>query len=146
MAKKGGTKGRKKQDPDNDNPELNPLLHVDNSESFTITTSNLLQDPTALIMDGFEKFEWKDDKITIDYDRFNERTVIVIVLRYYEYICIAETRFDYLLPLLDSGLTGKQVFEMICHCLKNRLLSNVPSFDTVFEPDISYIGKIKYYN
>lgn len=144
MAKPKGIKGKKKESPDNDNPELNPLLHVENKTDFMITTSNLLEDPAGLIYDGFEPFDLKQEEIKFDYKRFDEDSQIVIMLRYYEYLCTAIIRVDYIIPLLSSGMTGKQVFDMVCHCLKNKLLCNVPSFDTIFEPDIQYIGKIKY--
>lgn len=144
MAKPKGIKGKKKESPDNDNPELNPLLHVENKADFMITASNLLEDPAGLIYDGFEPFDLKQEEIKFDYKRFDEDSQIVIMLRYYEYLCTAIIRVDYIIPLLSSGMTGKQVFDMVCHCLKNKLLCNVPSFDTIFEPDIQYIGKIKY--
>lgn len=143
--KKGGTKGRMKAESDSDNPDLNPLLHVEDKDGFCITTSNLLMYPDALIYEGYENFNVKDENdIKFDYSRFDENTEIIIVLRYYEYICTAEMRVDYIMPLLNSGLNIKQIFAMVCHCLKNKLLCNVPSFDTVFEPDIIYIGKIRY--
>lgn len=144
MAKKKGVKGKLKVEPDNDNPELNPLLHVENKAGFTITTSNLLEDPYGIIYDDFEDFDLKEEKITFDYQRFDENATLIIMLRYYEYLCTAQIKVDYIMPLLSSGMTGKQVFDMVCHCLKNKLLCNVPSFDTIFEPDIQYIGKIKY--
>ena len=144
MAKQKGIKGKKKERPDNDDPDLNPLLHIENKRDFIITTSNLLEDPEGLIYEGFESFDLKEKEIPFDYTRFNENSLLVIMLRYYEYLCTAQIKVDYILPLLSSGMTGKQVFDMVCHCLKNKLLCNVPSFDTIFEPDIQYIGKIKY--
>lgn len=144
MAKQKGVKGKLKTEPDNDNPELNPLLHVENKAGFTITTSNLLEDPCGLIYDDFEDFDLKEEKIIFDYQRFDENATLIIMLRYYEYLCTAQIKVNYIMPLLSSGMTGKQVFDMVCHCLKNKLLCNVPSFDTIFEPDIQYIGKIKY--
>lgn len=142
--KKGGAKGRMKPESDNDNPDLNPLLHVEDKDGFSISTSNLLMYPDALIYNGYEVINVKDE-IKFDMDRFDERAEIIIILRYYEYICTAVMNVDYILPLLNSGMSIKQVFDMVCHCLKNKLLCNVPSFDTVFEPDIQYIGKIKYF-
>lgn len=143
--KKGGTKGKLKIESDNDNPDLNPLLHVENREGFNISTSNLLMYPNSLEHNGYENFNIKDDEFKFDYTRFDEQTRIIIILRYYEYICTAEMTVDYILPILNCGLNGKQVFDMVCHCLKNKLLCNVPSFDTIFEPDIQYIAKIKYF-
>lgn len=143
--KKGRTKGKLKIESDNDNPDLNPLLHVENKDGFNITASNLLMYPDGLIHDGYDNFNIKDEELKFDYNRLNEQTSIIIILRYYEYICTAEMTVGYILPILDSGLNGKQVFDMVCHCLKNKLLCNVPSFDTIFEPDIQYIAKIKYF-
>lgn len=142
MAKSKGIKGKKKEKPDNDNPELNPLLHIENKKDFIITTSNLLENPESLICEGFESFDLKT--VSFDYTRFDENSLLIIMLRYYEYLCTAQIKVEYILPLLSSGMTGKQIFDMVCHCLKNKLLCNIPSFDTIFEPDIQYIGKIKY--
>ena len=44
-----GQKGKKKTHPDTDNPDENPLLHVDNTADFSIDTANLLQDTGLLI-------------------------------------------------------------------------------------------------
>lgn len=143
-ARKGAVRGQNKLEPDTDNPAKNPLLLVENKADFTIETGNLLQDTGQLIYDGFENFDLKKDKDHFDLDKITEDSVIVILLRYYEYLCVAEFRFSYVLPLLQSGLNAKEVFDMVKHCLKNRLLTNVPTFDTIFEPDIQYTGKIKY--
>lgn len=120
------------------------MLLVENKADFTIETGNLLQDTGQLIYAGFENFDLKKDKDHFDLDKITEDSVIVILLRYYEYLCVAEFKFSYVLPLLQSGLNAKDVFDMVKHCLKNRLLTNVPTFDTIFEPDIQYTGKIKY--
>jgi hypothetical protein len=146
ISKSKGTKGQIKPKPDSDNPELNPLLHIENKHDFKIETSNLLEDPTSLIYEGFETFDLKKEKDHFDLEKLNLDTEIIITLRYYEYLCTAQFKFCYIKPLLQPGVVAmKDVFDMIKHCLKNKLLINVPSFDTVFEPDIQYIGKIKYF-
>lgn len=137
-------KGQSKLKPDNDNPEKNPLLHIENKHDFQIETGNLLEDPSGLIWKDYEGFDLSKDKDHFDISVLNRDSNIVIILRYYEYICTAKFKFDYILPLLESGLNAKDVFEMVKHSLKTRLLVNVPSFDTVFEPEIQYIGKVKY--
>lgn len=137
-------KGQAKPKPDVNDPEKNPLLFVENKTNFSISTSNLLQDPTELVIKDCEDFDPKSEKVAFDTKRIRESSKIIIILRYYEYLCTAEFTFGYIIPLLESGLTGKDVFMMVCHCLKNKLLCNVPSFDTVFEPDIIYTGKINY--
>lgn len=137
-------KGQVKGKPDNDNPENNPLLHIENKHDFSIETANLLEDPDALIYKDFVSFDLNKDKDHFDISQINNDSEIVVVLRYFEYLCTAKFRFSYVKPILMSGFVMKDVFDMIKHSLKNRLLINVPSFDTVFEPEIQYIGKIKY--
>lgn len=137
-------KGQVKGKPDNDNPEKNPLLHIENKHDFSIETANLLEDPCSLMYQGYDSFDLAKDKDHFDVDRLNNDSEIIVVLRYFEYLCTASFRFSYIKPILVSGFTMKDVFDMMKHSLKNRLLMNVPSFDTVFEPEIQYIGKIKY--
>ena len=49
-------------------------------------------------------------------------------------------------PLLQPGIiAAKDIFDMVKKKKKNKLLINVPTFDTIFEPDIQYIGKVRYY-
>ena len=139
-------KGQQKGRADNDNPEKNPLLHIENKHDFSIETDNLLEDPEALIYHDFISFDLNKDKDHFDIDQLNNDSEIVVILRYFEYLCTAKFRFSYVKPILVSGFVMKDVFEMIKHSLKNRLLMNIPSFDTVFEPEIQYIGKIKYFD
>ena len=121
-------KGRTKAKPDTDNPNENPLLHVENTADFIIETGNLLQDTDLLIFHGYEQFDMKKDKD----------------LRYFEYVCIARFRFAFIIPILESGLSAKDVFEMIKHCLHNKLLINAPTFDNIFDIEIVYTGYVKY--
>lgn len=137
-------KGQAKSKPDIDNPEKNPLLHIENKHDFQIETNNLLEDPTALVYEGFVNFDLTKETDHFDMSFLNYDSVIIVILRYYEYLCIAKFKFCYVVPTLESGIIMKDIFTMVKHCLKNRLLMNVPSFETVFEPDIQYIGKIKY--
>ena len=148
--KKNSSKGVAKTRPDNDNPELNPLLHVENKHGFSMDTDNLLESPDALIYNGYENFEITTDlnthqkTVTLDSGRLQDDTEIVVILRYYEYLCTAKMRFWYIMPMLQSGMLARDVFAMVEHSLKNKLLINVPSFETVFEPDIKYLYKVKY--
>ena len=137
---RGQAKGR----PDNDRPEDNPLLHIENKHDFSIETGNLLEDPGALAYSGFDTFDLSREKDHFDVGQLSNDSEIVVVLKYYEYLCVAKFRFSYIKPILVSGLAMKDVFDMVKHSLKNKLLVNVPSFDTVFEPEIQYIGKIQY--
>jgi hypothetical protein len=138
-------KGQAKEKSDKDNIEKNPFLHIENKHDFQIETNNLLEDPTALVYKGYEDFDLTKDADHFKTELLNYDSEIIIIMRYYEYLCSAKFKFCYVLPTLESGLIMKDVFNMVKHCLKNRLLLNVPSFETVFEPDIQYIGKIKYF-
>ena len=137
-------KGKKKTRPDTDNPDENPLLHVDNTADFSIDTGNLLQDTGLLIFPGYKVFDLKKDKDHFDTRNISQMSMIIISLRYYEYVCIAKFQFSYIIPILESGLNAKDVFDMVKHCLKNKLLTNAPKFDNIYELDIQYNGYIKY--
>ena len=139
-----GQKGKKKTRPDTDNPDENPLLHVDNTADFSIETGNLLQDTGLLIFQEYEMFDLKKDKDHFDTNKLSHMSMIIISLRYYEYVCIAKFQFSYIIPILESGLNAKDVFDMVKHCLKNKLLTNAPTFDNIYELDIQYNGFIKY--
>ena len=139
-----GQKGKKKTRPDTDNPDENPLLHVDNTADFSIETGNLLQDTGLLIFPEYEIFDLKKDKDHFDTNKLSHTSMIIISLRYYEYVCIAKFQFSYIIPILESGLNAKDVFDMVKHCLKNKLLTNAPTFDNIYELDIQYNGFIKY--
>ena len=143
--KTGKLKGQKKQNSENrDEAEKNPLLKIDDNEEFSIESSNLLQKPGKIIFSGYETFDLSKEKNHFDMSRLNENSVIIIVLRYYEYICIAKFKFSFIIPILQSDINPRETFDLIKHALRNRLLLNAPSFDTIFEPDFHYIGKIKY--
>lgn len=139
-----GQKGKKKTHPDTDNPDENPLLHVDNTADFSIDTGNLLQDTGLLIFPGYKVFDLKKDKDHFDTRKISQMSMIIITLRYYEYVCIAKFQFSYIIPILESGLNAKDVFDMVKHCLKSKLLTNAPTFDNIYELDIQYSGYIKY--
>ena len=139
-----GQKGKKKTRPDTDNPDENHLLHVDNTVDFSIDTGNLLQDTGLLIFPGYKVFDLKKDKDHFDTNKISQMSMIIISLRYYEYVCIAKFQFSYIIPILESGLNAKDVFDMVKHNLKNKLLTNAPTFDNIYELDIQYNGFIKY--
>ena len=66
-----GQKGKKKTRPDTDNPDENPLLHVDNTADFSIDTGNLLQDTGLLIFPGYKVFDLKKDKDHFDTNKID---------------------------------------------------------------------------
>lgn len=143
-SKQKPQKGQAKEKQDKDSIEKNPFLYIENKHDFQIETDNLLEDPTALVYKDYHNFDLNKETDHFDTELLNYESEIIIIIRYYEYLCSAKFKFRYVVPTLESGLIMKDVFTMIKHCLKNRLLLNVPSFETVFEPDIQYIGKIKY--
>lgn len=142
--KKTSLKGQKRNQSSSDEIKDNPLLKIDDKVDFSIESSNLLQDPERLLFDGYDSFELNKDKDHFDFNKLNDESSIIIALRYYEYICIAKFKFKYIVPILKSGLNAKDIFDMIKHALRNRLLLEAPSFDVIFEPDMHYDGKIKY--
>ena len=139
-----GQKGIKKPRPDTDNPDQNPLLKVDNTEEFSIETGNLLQDTGLLIFPGYTVFDMKKEKDHFDMEKLSNTSMIIVALRYYEYVCTAKFQFSYILPILESGLNAKDTFDMIKHCLRNKLLTNAPTFDNIYDLDIAYTGYVKY--
>jgi len=137
-------KGKKVTKPDTDNPDDNPLLHVDNKTDFIIETGNLLQDTGLLIFPEYTRFDLQRDKDHFDLTKLSGDSNIIITLRYYEYVCIARFKFNYIIPIMKSGLIAKDVFEMVKHCLKNKLIINAPTFDNIYDIDIQYQGYINY--
>lgn len=143
-TKKKPSKGQTNIKTDSDIASDNPLLYIENKNGLTIETSNLLENPNSLIYSEFENFDLKAESDHFDLSRLNENTTIIVILRYYEYICKATFTFEYIYPILQSGLTARDIFDMTKHALKNKLLLNAPSFDVIFEPEIQYVGKVKY--
>lgn len=119
-----------------------PFLYVAENSGLDIQKSNLLNDPGYLIMDGYENFDI--DKITLDSSKITENSNIIVILRYYEYLCTAKFNINYIVPMLQSGLKWNNIFDMVKHHLKMTLMLNVPSVDTIYELDMMYTGKIKY--
>lgn len=132
-------KGNKKFDKDSDD---NPLLKVDN-DVFSVEFSNILNDPYSIIFPDYENFDIMTGDI--DVDKINRDSQIIAIMRYYEYVCIARFKYDYIIPLLTKGdLSGIEVFQMIQHALRTKLLMNIPSFDVILEIEFKFNTKIKY--
>lgn len=137
-------KGIKKTKPDVENPEENPMLKVENKDNFNIQTGNLIQDTELLIFTGYESFDIKKEGNPFDSSKLSENSSIIITLRYYEYVCIAKFTLSYIIPLLESGLGMRDIFDMIRHCLRNKLIMNAPTFDSIFDIDMVYKGYVHY--
>lgn len=137
-------KGLKKTKPDVDNPEENPMLKVDNKDGFSIKTGNLIQDTDLLIFKDYDLFDIKKKGNPFEANKLSETSSIIITLRYYEYVCIAAFGMSYIIPLLESGLSMNDIFDMIRHCLRNKLIMNAPTFDNIFDIDMIYKGYVRY--
>ena len=74
-----------------------------------------------LIFPGYEVFDLKKEKDHFNMDKLNNMSMIV-TLRYYEYVCIARFQFSFIIPILESGLVAKDVFDMMKHCLRNFIM------------------------
>lgn len=132
---------KKKEDSKNDSMD-SPFLYVADNADFRIDKANLLNNPSILIMDGYEDLDI--DGLDFNVEKLNDKSEIKVVLRYFEYLCIATFNFKYIKPLLMSGLKGKDIFETVKHHLKMTLILNVPSVDDIYELELIYSGKIKY--
>lgn len=133
-------KGTKKFDKDS---EDNPLLKVDNKSDFEIEFYNVLNDPQSIIFPGYQTFNIETGNI--DTELLNRDSQIIAIMRYYEYVCIARFKYNYIIPLLENKeMNGIEVFQMIQHALRTKLLMYIPSFDTILEIEFKFQTKIKY--
>ena len=142
MAKTKQTKfkGVKKFDKDS---EDNPLLKMDGVNGYEMYFANILNDPMCIIFNEYQEFDIFNG--IIDVNRLNRDSQIIAYMRYYEYLCIARFKYEYIKPLLDNGnMNGIDVFQMIKHSLRTRLLMNIPSFDVIIEPEFIFKTVIKY--
>lgn len=139
-AKQTKFKGVKKFDKDS---EDNPLLKMDGVNGYEMYFANILNDPMCIIFNDYQEFDIFNG--IIDVNRLNRDSQIIAYMRYYEYLCIARFKYEYIKPLLDNGnMNGIDVFQMIKHSLRTRLLMNIPSFDVIIEPEFIFKTVIKY--
>ena len=122
----------------------NPLLCIDEKINFRIEAGNLLQTPDMLIFKSFNKINIQKEKDIFDVEKLNKTSSVIITLRYFEYVCIVRFEFSFIIPMLESGLTAKDVINLMKHALRNRLLLNAPSFDNIYDIDIVYEGYVRY--
>lgn len=142
---KGDSKSKKvKGKADKDSADINPLLMIEDKHGFNLVCGNLLQDNSMLIFNDYDVFDIKKDKDHFDMTRLSNDTSVIIALRYYEYVCYVKFAFEYIVPIMKSGLIAKDVFDMMKHCLKNKMMLLAPNWETIFEPDFCYTGYVKY--
>lgn len=125
---------------DNNSPE-SPFLYIKEGGGLTISKSNLLNDPEALLYDGYERFDMDKPQFS---GRLTGGTSVIVTLRYFEYLCSARFNLDYVGGMLAAGLALTDVFSMIKHHLKIVMTLNVPTVDTIYDLDLIYTGHIRY--
>lgn len=135
---------KKKDESRKYDTQENPLLYVEDKINFNIETGNLLQTPNMLIFKDFEKIDIQKEKDIFNTSKLNETSSVIITLRYFEYVCIAQFEFSFIIPMLESGLTARDVIDLMKHALRNRLILNAPNFDNIFDIDIRYEGHVRY--
>lgn len=140
-------KGLNKDIKDTDD---NPLLKTNENKDFVVTTMNILNDVSCLLYNDYDVFDIaepgsdKQIKNPLNIDNISDESSVIVFLRYFEYLVKAEFKFIYISPLIVAKVPLNEIFDMIKHHLKMRLLMMVPSFDTIFELNFKYEYKIKY--
>lgn len=140
---KGNSKIASEKDTEN-----NPLLRIDPASEFIIEVGNFLEDPYILINPGYESFNPQDNS-SLDGDRLDEASEMMVILRYFEYVIIARFPVRFILPLwMDGNKTGDMsladIIQSIEHRLQMELQLRTPSFDQINTLDIHYLYKIMY--
>lgn len=129
------------------------MLDVDYSPQFNVECKNVLDDPKAMQFPGWEPFaiekltsgEQKDDAFILNTQRVRPKeTEIMVVLRYFEYLCIARMNIVYLMEICKGDSRLVDVVDMIKHHLRNRLKREVDHTEDIIDMYIKYVGKIKY--
>lgn len=135
-------KGTKKK-IDKDSSEENILLKIDDSMQFSIEFANILNDPYSNIFIDYDRFDYENP--SLDSSKLDLNSELIVTARYYEYLAIARFKCSYITPLLTHGAMNlKEIFQMIMHALRVRLLMNIPSFDVILEIEFKYNTYIKY--
>lgn len=142
-SKKGNSKILTEKDT-----EKNPLLHIEHTSQFSIEVGNFLEDCNILIYPDYEKFE-PSDKSTLDAERLDTQSDLMIILRYFEYVIIAKFKVNFIMPLwIEGQRTGDMdlydIIESIKHRLEIELQLRTPSFDNINISDIHYLYKVRY--
>ena len=133
------------------------MLDVDYNPEFFVECKNVLDDPTAMQFPGWEPFPIEkltmsqdgkkddDNKFILNQSRVNQKTTkIMIILRYFEYLCVARMDFTYLTEICKGDSRLVDVIDMIKHHLKNKLIREVDKTEQIIDMYCKYVGKIKY--
>ena len=138
MAKKEDGEVDKKQD------DRSALLTVSYKREFSVQLHNLLENPSAMIFSGYENIILDSDNVTFDLDRIGDNTSILVILEYFEYLCVADVAFSYIMPIMQSGFSMKEVFSMIKHHLRGKLIVTIDNWENINEMHMKYMGKVRY--
>lgn len=129
------------------------MLEVEYNPQFTVVCKNALDDPKSMQFPGWEPFpiekltngEQKDDSFILNTERVRiNKTEIMVILRYFEYLCIAKMDLSYLTEICKGDSKLVDVIDMIKHHLRNKLIREVDKTEQVIDMYIKYVGKIKY--
>lgn len=136
-------KGGDKKKINKDDLENNPLLRIDDNIQFSIEFANILNDPYSAVFINYDKFNYENP--SLDASKLDLNSEMIVTARYYEYLAIARFKCNYIIPLItNDALTLKDIFQMIMHALRVRLLMNIPSIDVILEIEFKYNTYIKY--
>lgn len=133
--------------------EQHDISDVEYKWGFNVDCHNILNEPTTLHFPGYEPLnidKMSDNEEGVrspnlfDLQRITNKTEILIVLRYFEYACIARVSFEYLKEIMKGGLNLIKSFDMIKHHLRIILNREVSGIENVVEMHVEYFGKIKY--
>ena len=134
------------------NKEKKTILDVDYNEGFHVECYNLLENPEIMHLadKGYERLNLNIDlshvgAVLLDTQRVVEdRTKVLIVLKYFEYICIATVKFSYILEIVRGDFALIDAIHMIKHHLKNKLIREVRGTENIIDMHIEYKGYVKY--
>lgn len=137
-----------------DEKEHKMIYDVTYTAEFNVECKNILDDPKAMQFPGYEPFpierlkngEQKSDEMFIlNTQRVRpNKTKILIILRYFEYLYIAQMNFSYLTEICKGDSKLIDVIDMVKHHLKNKLIRDTKTIEVFSEMYCSYIGKIQY--
>jgi hypothetical protein len=141
--------------------DIKSFLDVTYKDGFSVAGYNLLDNPdviASLYDNGYRRINVNprfnsdgniDEENILDNNMLlkskPENVQIIIVLRYFEYLCIASVRFDFILKILHGEYQIINVFDMIKHHLRNTLVREVSGEETIVDMHIEYRGYVKYY-
>lgn len=137
--------------------EQHDISDVEYKSGFNVDCHNILNEPTTLHFIGYEPLnidkmgDTEEDKERgvrspnlFNLQRITNKTEILIILRYFEYACIARVSFNYLKEIMKGGMNLIKSFDMIKHHLRIILNREVSGIENVVEMHVEYFGKIKY--